>query len=445
MPVARAISATLFVVGIGSTIAFSTFMMAQAYFRRRFEGTAYATTFVNWFNTAFMTTLFATMIVRTTCVAAADNSPASHSRPTRTVLSALVCVFLILVAHTALTCMPTWHGDAFFHLTMISIVAVSWANTTLQDGLMRLVATLPTAATPALITGQGISGVVIAASNVAIQAATPEVKSLRASDGNPRADADTSAFLYFAATSAIVLVSTLAFVAASVSPSFRELQDLKHAVHPNPRHHGTAVRHTDDALEDADADLPLLSRTSKPATVCSVVRTIRHHVLAVSCLSFVTTALFPGVTSLVHAMDPSSGRVFRDLFVPMTFVLFNAGDFLGRWSAPKMPTPSRRWILLLAAARVLFLPLWMLCNLHGVDKARALPVLFRHDAFPAVFMLLCAFTHGLLYTQTLMRYPALLPSSQAKEIGGTVMLFALSIGLGLGAIASFGLVALLTA
>uniref|UniRef100_A0A674MUT1 Solute carrier family 29 member 1 (Augustine blood group) n=1 Tax=Takifugu rubripes TaxID=31033 RepID=A0A674MUT1_TAKRU len=113
-------------------------------------------------------------------------------------------------------------------------------------------------------------------------------------------------------------------------------------------------------------------------------------------------------------------------FVPVScFLLFNLCDWGGR-SLTALCMWSRKDSLLLPGmieCHVIFIPLFMLCN---VQPHLHLPVLFYHDAFFILFMILFAFSNG--YLASLCMF---LPHE--AETAGTIMAFFLSLGLALGA------------
>ena len=64
-----------------------------------------------------------------------------------------------------------------------------------------------------------------------------------------------------------------------------------------------------------------------------------------------------------------------------------------RLSLFDQPGGEGRLLPLLVASRVLFLPLFMMCN---VQPRTYLPVLFPHDAWYILFMVLFGFSNGYL-------------------------------------------------
>jgi equilibrative nucleoside transporter 1/2/3 len=122
--------------------------------------------------------------------------------------------------------------------------------------------------------------------------------------------------------------------------------------------------------------------------------------------------------------------------VPVSFLLFNGGDLIGRTIAGYVDTSNvlltKRLLSFSSLARFAFFPLFLLCN---VDKTR-LPVVFHHDAFPVCFMLLFAVSNGLTSTVCMMLGPSLVKTSE-QEMAGNIMVFSLSSGLFAGSLLSF--------
>ncbi|MGH0140275.1 UNVERIFIED_CONTAM: hypothetical protein FKN15_008953 [Acipenser sinensis] len=87
----------------------------------------------------------------------------------------------------------------------------------------------------------------------------------------------------------------------------------------------------------------------------------------------------------------------------------------------------------MVVARVVFVPLFMLCN---VQPRENLPVLFGHDAWYIIFMILFAFSNGYLASLCMCFGPKKVAPHEA-ETTGAIMAFFLSLGLALGATVSF--------
>ncbi|XP_042209343.1 equilibrative nucleoside transporter 1-like isoform X2 [Homarus americanus] len=154
---------------------------------------------------------------------------------------------------------------------------------------------------------------------------------------------------------------------------------------------------------------------------------------------FVTLMIYPAVMVYVTSYMPES-QWTKVYFQPtITFLVFNLGDLLGRETPRWIPWPGPEgWSLhILGAARLIFVPLLMLC--HGDNKT--FPTVFNHDSYYIILITLFAFTNGHVGTLTLIYYPGLLKSEEL-EVGGAIMAAMLGVGMVVGSLLSPGFVAL---
>ncbi|KAJ3615052.1 hypothetical protein NHX12_018620 [Muraenolepis orangiensis] len=123
-------------------------------------------------------------------------------------------------------------------------------------------------------------------------------------------------------------------------------------------------------------------------------------------------------------------------FIPVCcFLLFNMCDWAGRslTAVCLWPGGDSAVLPLLVAGRLLFVPLFMLCN---VQPRALLPVLFLHDGWFILFMVVFAFSNGYLASLCMCFGPQKVAQHEA-ETAGAIMAFFLSLGLALGAAVSF--------
>ena len=123
-------------------------------------------------------------------------------------------------------------------------------------------------------------------------------------------------------------------------------------------------------------------------------------------------------------------------FIPVScFLLFNVMDTAGKslTGICKWPGADSIWLRILVGVRVVFVPLFMLCN---VQPRHYLPVWFGRDSWYILFMILFAFSNGYLISLCICFGPKMVAQHEA-ETTGAIMVFFLSLGLTLGSAFSF--------
>ena len=95
------------------------------------------------------------------------------------------------------------------------------------------------------------------------------------------------------------------------------------------------------------------------------------------------------------------------------FLLFSCGDWAGRLLAGALAGCGARFfesgaiLKLLILSRLVFLPLFMLCN----HEHTRWPIVFAHDVFPIGFMVLFSISNGAARTTWTLPLVALYPLS----------------------------------
>lgn len=174
---------------------------------------------------------------------------------------------------------------------------------------------------------------------------------------------------------------------------------------------------------------------------------VQAYRLAAFGVFFVTLSVFPQVTSSVCSVhntsphqpcDPSprGGRVYGDLFTPLTFLLFNIGDFVGRLLAGVWPqrAPEAGPMLVGVVARTVLMPLLLLCNVIR-PHSWALPRVFRVDTLFLGFLAVLAVSNGYMASIAMMHAPSLVPPHRRAAMGSS-MAFSLTCGIASGSMLS---------
>lgn len=149
--------------------------------------------------------------------------------------------------------------------------------------------------------------------------------------------------------------------------------------------------------------------------------------------TFMVTLSFPIFAELVESNSSVSQAI-----VPIAFVVWNGGDLLGRsiCAREKYVIKGSRNLVTYALLRFMFIPAFFLCNIKG--RGAVIP----SDIFYLLLQLLFGITSGHLSSSSMMSPGAYVDKSELSAAGG-YMTLCLTIGLAMGAISSFILVALI--
>ncbi|EDV20161.1 uncharacterized protein TRIADDRAFT_61370 [Trichoplax adhaerens] len=119
---------------------------------------------------------------------------------------------------------------------------------------------------------------------------------------------------------------------------------------------------------------------------------------------FITLACFPAVCANIRSMDSDPDHLWSGkLFTPVaTFLMFGLTDWIGKAAAAWIPVPKRHQVWLVIC-RIAFVPVFIFCNYK--PHLRTIPVIFNHDGYYFVFMILFGLSNGLIGTRIMMSAP----------------------------------------
>jgi len=158
-----------------------------------------------------------------------------------------------------------------------------------------------------------------------------------------------------------------------------------------------------------------------------------------------TLCLFPSWVSQLRSAHECQAhfRLWNDLYVPMSFVVFNVGDLTGRVLSEKVPVTHIRHmstkLVLAALCRLVFLPLFLLCvTEHRRSPSSSWLAVIPSDFYSTTVQFFFALTNGLLVSCSFMHAPSLVAhNSGMQERASEIMTFAVSFGLLSGSMLSF--------
>ncbi|KAI8332486.1 equilibrative nucleoside transporter [Chlamydoabsidia padenii] len=315
----------------------------------------------------------------------------------------------------------TLGGSDYFWMTLVLLILTGATTSFFQIAVIAEASRFPPQYVQAVMSGQGVAGVAVAASSI-----------LSALAGAAKMDTDDSstnrsAFLYF-------LSALLVTVAALIGRAILSQQAF----------------YTHQMKQDKADDMDDQQQTAPPRSVVELAKKSSGLIFAVGYVFVITLMLFPTITSLIKSVarhPPSTStnkhqsRFFDDdIFIAMHFLLFNVGDWVGRmvplW--PLFRTFNPILLGLFSLLRTLFIPVFLVCNIV-VSTERNLPVLIQSDLVYFLLIWIFSVTNGWISCLAMMAAPqqSYLRSGIERSKVGSILGFSLVVGLAIGGCLSF--------
>nr|KAF6363650.1 solute carrier family 29 member 1 (Augustine blood group) [Pipistrellus kuhlii] len=336
------------------------------------------------------------------------------------ILGSLVAILLVFLVTAILVRV---HLDAlpFFIITMVKIMLINSFGAILQGSLFGLAGLLPAHYTAPIMSGQGLAGIFASMAMICAIASGSELSE--------------SAFGYFITACGVIILTIICYLGLPRLEFYRYYQQLKLE---GPGEQETKLDLIREASRAGKEEFGVSAPKSQPnnkSSVRAILRNILVPALSVCFIFTVTIGLFPAVTSDVKS-SIAGDSAWGHYFIPVScFLTFNVFDWLGRslTTITMWPGKDSRWLPSLVLARLVFVPLLLLCNVHP----RQYPiVVFKHDAWFIFFMAAFAFSNGYLASLCMCFGPKKVEPAEA-ETAGAIMAFFLSLGLALGAVFAF--------
>ena len=341
------------------------FLAASPYFQHRFRSSnALLTTFSPALISVSTVTNLVSMVLLTKLQKGANY-------PNRIILSLILNIvgFTLLALSTVL--FTNVSPGLYFGFFMAIVFTASLAAGFCQNGVFAYVAGFGMGEyTQGIMTGQALAGVLPCIAQIVsvLSIAAPKYD-----DGHDGAtvpqENGKSAFAYFLTATAVSLAALFAFMFL-------------------------LRRHPDETLDpktpDQGAEAPEHA-SRKVVGLWTLFLKLRYLSSAVF-LTFALTMFFPVFTQQITSVAPAdtAPRILQPAcFIPLAFLFWNAGDLSGRLltAIPRLNLVLwPRTVLLMSVARIMFIPLYLLCNIRGRGAAVA------SDAF---YLVVVQFLFGL--------------------------------------------------
>jgi len=404
-------------LGVAMLWAWNMFLAAAPYFQHRFESDS------RILETFQSSILSVSTICNLLAMLILTNIQASANYPLR-INGALifnVVVFGLLAVST--TFFTDVSPGTYLTFLLFMVGCTAWAAGMMQNGAFAFAASFGRPEyTQAIMAGQGVAGILPPLAQMLSFLAVPPSSDSSSSDDDDNSGTDgagKAAFIYFLTA---VAVSGAAFL--TFAPLVR-------------RHNRIIERRMAARMEESISSIEEAERAARRYVgMLTLFRKLRWICVSVF-LCFAIAMFFPVFTSKilsVHDAD-KSGRLFAPgAFIPLAFFFWNLGDLAGRVSTmyPALSLRHRpKALFAISVARVLFLPLYTLCNIRGQGAA------VSSDLF---YLLIVQFpfglTNGWLGSSAMMAAGEWVDDAEREAAGG-FMGMCLVAGLTVGSLLSF--------
>lgn len=317
------------------------FLAAAPYFQSRFSSSPWILThFQSGIISVFTITSLGSVLLLT-------KLQKNASYPKRIIASLILN--MICFTFLALSTVLFRHVSAntYFAFLMIMVFTSSLATGLCQNGIFAFVTGFGVGEyTQAIMTGQAVAGVLPCIAQIV---SVLSVSDRDAKEGAAQ-ESSKSAFAYFLTATAVSALVLVAFIYLA------------------RQHRGsTAAKRTVEGDEGPQEEE---HTERKVVGMLTLFKKLRWLALGVF-LCFTVTMMFPVFTQKILSVrsPETSPRLFRPAsFIPFAFLLWNAGDLVGRL-APLLPRLSLvhypRTVFLISILRIMFVPLYLLCNIRG--------------------------------------------------------------------------------
>ncbi|XP_071454799.1 equilibrative nucleoside transporter 3 isoform X2 [Hetaerina americana] len=308
----------------------------------------------------------------------------AHKLPLQIRMNGSLTIILVLFIVTAAFVKvdtDSWQ-TGFFALTLCTVVIVNAASAILQGSLFGVLGKFAPRFITAAVAGQALGG---------IFAALAEIFSL-----SLNVKPTTSAFIYFIVAVVMLILSIVGFCLLSETLFFKfHIQDK---------------RDLDNLSCDSSSIQEVDESTQRNINYKSIMLKIWVYSYSLWMVFFVSLAAYPAVTVLIVSTSHGNSSSWNNVyFVPVVgYLLFSTFDYAGRILSGWLVWPrDKSWLVaLLSTARVVFIPLLLLCN---AQPRQNLPVLINSDIAYIAIMMMFALSNGYLANISLVLVPSLVP------------------------------------
>ncbi len=340
-------------------------------------------------------------------------------------ISASLTINTVVFAVLALSTLIRTPAGVYFGFLLVAIFCASFSTGLIQNGLFSFASGFGRSEyTQAIMTGQAVAGVLPPLAQIISVVVVPAKK---AGDADSADESPTSALIYFLTATAISLIALLAFF------YLLRIEIRRKALH-------AAAKSTADEADEGDALTgnaratgsgdDTVNADDRPVVPLTTLFLKMPFLATAVFICFAVTMVFPVFTASIRSV----GGVDSPIFIPTAFLLWNIGDLLGRlatlWKRISL-THYPFALFCLAMARLLFIPLYFLCNIKGKGAVVASDFFYLF-----IVQFLFGLTNGYLGSECMMGSGSWVAPEEREAAGGFMGLMLVG-GLTVGSLLSF--------
>jgi len=361
-----------------------------------------------------------------------------RTQPRLLVSLILVIVLFAFTAAMAMIDSDEWQ-TTFLYVTLASAVFININAAIFQSGLLGVAGKFPPKYIGGVFSGQAVGGIFAASTSVImIMLGAPD---------------QYNAFFCFLFAVAFLTFSLVLYVWLTKSEFFQ------HYLGERSKVESIGAKEMEKATENGHAapEQEKLMDGPHPPPVKVVIpvrvnpllvfKQIFLYAFSVYFVFTVTLACFPATTMLTQSVNADDYEIWaKKYFIPVCcFVLFNVGDYVGRFIAElvQWPKPGKMGMILVTVAslsRLAFIPLFVFCNVSPNNR-QVTDVLFHSDTAYIIIMAVFSISNGYLANICMISAPQIcIPEEQ--QTAASLMVALLGLGLGSGALLQGAVLAL---
>lgn len=393
------------------------FLAAAPYFQHRFRTSQWI---LNHFQAAEISV---STVTNLSSMIALTKLQKGASYPRR--ISTSLLISTVVFAFLSVSTLVRAPAGVYFGFLLVAIFFASFSTGLIQNGLFSFASGFGRSEyTQAIMTGQAVAGVLPPLAQIISVLVVPAKKK---DDADAADESPTSALVYFLTATAISVIALLAFFYLLQKKGHSDALKSATKSTANEASEGDALTGNARATAQDENEMGPQGRPSVPLGTLFM----RMPFLALAVFTcFAVTMVFPVFTTSIESVR----GVDSAIFIPTAFLLWNIGDLVGRLVTLWKPVSLIHYpfaLFCLAMARLLFIPVYFLCNIK--DRG----AIIGSDVFYLVMVqFLFGLTNGYLGSECMMGSGEWVAPEEREAAGGFMGLMLVG-GLTVGSLLSF--------